>query len=716
MTIVPLLLPVALAAQGNPIRGFPADALADRARLEAVMRSTPDTAQIHANLLWMSEEPHHAGSPRSKAVAEWALAKFRSWGLDTRIDTSEALMPYPISRRLELLGPTPFVAQLKEPQLAEDKDSADPGQFATFNAYSPDGDVTGNLVYVNYGIPEDYEQLAKLGIDVRGKIVIARYGRSWRGIKPKVAQEHGAIGCIIYSDPKDDGFFVGDVYPKGPMRPEQGVQRGSVMDMPIHPGDPLTPGWQAKAGGRKLDRAQVDVLLKIPVLPISYGDALPLLKALDGPVVPNDDWKGALPLTYHVGPSAAQAHLALRFDWQVRPLYSVVARIPGATYPDQWVLHGNHHDAWVNGAEDPLSGATALLETARSFSTLLKTGWRPQRTIIIALWDGEEWGLLGSTEYAEGNAAELRAKAVSYFNSDVNDRGWIGASGSHTLETFIREVARDTKDPKTGGPALEALQAHNLERARNARDSSRARETFTIEALGSGSDYTAFIDHLAIASVDLRHGGGAESGIYHSIYDSFDFYNRFIDPGHLSGRAQAGAMGTAILRMADAPVLPFSFSDAARTYKGYTAELDSLATRKVGKDSLDLSGVRRSLEALAAAGSAFDSALAVVTGRGSAWLTKNRMALGAINQTIYLSERDLADTTGLPRRPWFQHTIYAPGFYTGYGVKTMPGIREALEQGNLAEARAQSVHVAQAVDRMAARATRAAQALLALKP
>ncbi|HEY2824076.1 MAG TPA: transferrin receptor-like dimerization domain-containing protein [Gemmatimonadales bacterium] len=708
--------PALLPAQGQPLRGFPADALADRARLEAVLRTTPDTAQIRQNLLFMSEEPHHAGSPRSHAVAEWALAKFKSWGLDAKIDTSEALMPYPISRKLEMIGPTPFVAQLKEPQIPEDKDSGDQGQLPTFNAYSADGDVTADLVYVNYGIPEDYEQLAKLGVDVRGKIVIARYGRSWRGIKPKVAYEHGAIGCLIYSDPKDDGYFVGDVYPKGPTRPEQGVQRGSVMDMPIYPGDPLTPGWGSKPGGRKLDRAQAVTLLKIPVLPISYGDALPLLKALGGPVAPNDDWKGALPITYHVGGGPAKVHLALSFDWQLRPLYSVVARIPGATYPDQWVLHGNHHDAWVNGAEDPLSGATALLETARSFAALLKTGWRPQRTIILALWDGEEWGLLGSTEFAEGHADELRAKAVSYFNSDVSDKGWIGSSGSHTLESFFREVARDARDPKTGGSALDALQAHNLERARNALDSARAREPFHINALGSGSDYTVYIDHLGIASADLAYGGGVQSGIYHSIYDSYDFYTKFLDPGFTYGVAESGAMGTAVLRMADAPVLPFSFSDAARTYKGYAAELDTLAAHKHLKDSLDLTNVRHAVDALARAGAAFDSALAVTTGRGGAWLTKNRQALGAINQTIYLSERDLADTTGLPRRAWFTHTIYAPGFYTGYGVKTMPGIREALEQGNLAEARAQSGHVAQAVERMAARADKAARDLLALKP
>ncbi len=706
----------AQAPEQAPIRGFPLDALAERARLEAVMRATPDTARLREYLRIMSAEPHHAGSPMSRTVAEYALARFREWGLDARLDSNEALMPYPVMRRVEMVSPTTFVAQLQEPAIPEDHDSGDRNQLPTFNAYSADGDVTADLVYVNYGTPDDYDDLARLGIDVRGKIVIARYGRSWRGIKPKVAAEHGAIGCIIYSDPRDDGFFGGDVYPTGPMRPEQGVQRGSVMDMPTYPGDPLTPGWGARPGGRRLDRSEAVTLMRIPVLPISYGDALPLLRALRGPVVPNDDWKGALPITYHIGPGPARVHIALQFDWQVRPLYDVVVRIPGVTYPDQWVLHGNHHDAWVNGAEDPLSGAVALMETARSFATLLRTGWHPQRTIILSLWDGEEWGLLGSTEWAETNADALRTNAVVYFNSDTNAKGRYGASGSHTLETFIREVARDSRDPVSGVSALQAITDYNVSRARTAADSARARERpFRIEALGSGSDYTVFIDHLAIASANFGHGGGTDAGVYHSIYDSFDFFTRFYDPDFAYGRAEAGEMGTAVLRMADAPVLPFSFSDAARTYRRYVAELDSLARARLPQDTVDLGAVRAAVDSLAAAGTRFDSALAAVTARGSAWLTRNARMLGAIDRDIYLSERDLAGERGLPRRPWFQHTIYAPGFYTGYGVKTMPGIREALEQRNKAEAVEQAAVVAAAVQRMATRASGAARQLMGLR-
>lgn len=710
-----VLLTVAVPARAQaPMRGFAQDALSRRAILEHTLRQTPDTARLRQYLRTMSAEPHHAGSPQGRAVAEFALARFREFGLEAWIDTAQALIPWPLARRVEMLAPTPYVLRLEEPPVLGDPDSDDKGQLATFNAYSPDGDVTGDLVYVNYGLPDDYAELARLGIDVRGKIVIARYGRSWRGIKPKVAAEHGAIACIIYSDPRDDGYFADDVYPDGPMRPDMGVQRGSVMDMPTYPGDPLTPGWGNRPGARMLPRDSATTIESIPVLPISYGDALPLLRNLAGPIGPNDDWKGALPIPYHLGPGPARVRVALSFDWQVRPLYNVFARIPGAVDPDQWVISGNHHDAWVNGAHDPLSGAIAVLETARSFAELRRGGWRPQRTLLFALWDGEEYGLLGSTEWAEANADVLRTNAVAYFNSDTNSRGTFGASGSHTLETLIREVARDTRDPATGQGALDAIITRGLERARSAADSGRVRgREFRIGALGSGSDYTVFLDHLGIASADLRHGGAQDAGVYHSIYDSYAFYTRFYDPGFAYAAAQAGAMGTVLLRLADAPVLPFSFSDAARTDRGYLGEIDSLVRRTM-RDSVDLAGVRAAVDSLAAAGARFDSALTSATARGAAWLERQRRALTAINRGIYLSERDLQSEAGLPRRPWYRHTIYAPGFYTGYGVKTMPGIREAVEQQNVVEARAQSVEVAAAIRRMAARADQAARDLMAL--
>jgi N-acetylated-alpha-linked acidic dipeptidase len=709
-----VLLATAAAAQ-QPIRGYPSDALPERARLEAALRASPDTARLRQYLSFMSAEPHHAGSARSLAVAQYALARFREWGLDARIDTLQALMPTPVTRRVEMVAPTRYVLQLREPAIPQDSDSRDAGQLPTFNAYSPDGDVTGDLVYVNYGIPADYAELARLGVDVRGKIVIARYGGSWRGIKPKVAAEHGAIGCLIYSDPRDDGYWTDDVYPNGPMRPEQGVQRGSVMDMPTYPGDPLTPGWGNRPGARMLPRESVTTIERIPVLPISYGDALPLLRALSGPMAPLDSWKGALAVPYHLGPGPARVHLALRFDWQVRPLYDVIVTIPGSTDGDQWVMHGNHHDAWVNGAHDPLSGAIALMETARAFAELQRGGWHPRRTIVLALWDGEEWGLLGSTEWAEANADALRTHAVAYFNSDTNGKGALGASGSHTLETFFREIARDSHDPVNGHDEIAESIDRGLERARTEADSSRIRRLpWRIGALGSGSDYTVFIDHLGIASADMRHGGAQEAGVYHSIYDSYQFYTRFYDDGFKYAAAQSGAMATALLRLADAPVLPFSFTDAAATQRRYVREIDSLARRTL-RDTLDLTAVTGAVEVLAAAGARYDSALVAATARGSAWLDAHRAQLTAINRDVYLSERDLTDDHGLPRRPWYRHTIYAPGFYTGYGVKTMPGIREAVEQKDAAEAREQSAVVATAILRMAARADAAARDLMALR-
>jgi N-acetylated-alpha-linked acidic dipeptidase len=689
-----------------PIRGFPNDQLAAQARREALARAVPSRDTLRALVRRMSAVPHEAGTERSRQVAEFILARFRAMGLNARIEQFEALMPRPVSRTLELLGAEPFTASLREPALAEDPTTGQADQLPTFNAYSPDGDVTAELVYVNYGRPVDYRVLDSLGISVKGKIVIARYGQSWRGIKPKVAAEHGAIGCIIYSDPRDDGYFVDDVYPTGPMRPATGVQRGSVMDMPTYPGDPLSPGWASVPGGRRLTPAEAVTLEKIPVLPIGYGDALPLLRTLRGPVAP-ETWRGALPITYHIGPGVAPVHLALRFEWQSRPLYDVIATIPGAVWPDQWVIYGNHHDAWVNGAEDPVSGQAALDETARSVAALLKTGWRPARTIVFAAWDGEEWGLLGSTEWAEAHADELRTKAVVYYNSDTNDAGWIDAAGSHSLQQFLMEVARDVTDPKTGKSALQAALDHARAR-RTARDTS-SDTTFTLDALGSGSDYTAFIDHLAIPSVDVRYGGAAHSGIYHSIYDSYTFYERFLDTGYVYGVVEAQTMATAILRMADAPLLPFEFQTPARTYRKYVEQIATLAAANDTTKALDLAAVRTALDRLDTAAVAYERERAAFDGMTD--VARRRTALGAVNRLLAASEQALGDSAGLPRRPWFRHLVYAPGAYTGYGVKTLPGIREAVELRRPDEAQAQAARVAAAITRYADLVHRAADAL-----
>lgn len=718
-TCLAYTLPV--AAQQS-IRGFPAHTLQAQVQREERARAVPHADTLREQLRILSQEPHHAGSPGSRRVAEHLLARFRSYGLDARIETFEALLPFPVSRTLRMIAPDTFTASLAEPAIAEDRDSGDDGQLPTYNAFSPDGDVTGEVVYVNYGTPEDYAVLDSLGIEVRGRIVIARYGRSWRGIKPKVAAERGAIACIIYSDPRDDGYFVGDVYPEGPMRPWAGVQRGSVMDMPTYPGDPQSPGWASEPGARKIPREEVTTFSPIPVLPISYADALPLLRALRGPVVP-ESWRGALPITYHVGPGPARARLALSFDWSVRPVYNVVARIPGARWPDQWIVHGNHHDAWVNGAEDPISGMVALGETGRALGQLLRTGWRPARTIILAGWDAEEWGLIGSVEWAEKYAAELRQNAVAYLNSDSNNRGWLSAGGSHSLQTFVREVARDVQDPTREQSVLAALLERQAQTNPPASTppgepppDTSADARFTISALGSGSDYTAFLDHLGLASLNLSYGGEGQAGIYHSIYDSYDHYTRFMDTTFVYGVAESQTLTTAILRLADAPVLPFEFGAVARTYGRYLDEIESEAKKQQSTQSLDLSAVRSAVEAIAGASARFETALTAALQLDDATLRRRTRELADANRIVYQTERALTDRAGLEHREWFKHLIYAPGFYTGYGVKTMPGIREAVEdRPDAAVAQREAARVATALQQYAAEIAKAAEALERLR-
>jgi N-acetylated-alpha-linked acidic dipeptidase len=691
-----LVSPAAQSQQAAGIRGFTAAAAAAERDREKQFQAIPKPENLREYMREISSEPHNAGSAGSRRVAEYILGKFKSWGLNAAIEEQEALMPFPTERIVELVGPEKYTAQLKEPVVGADPDSGDANQLPTFNAYSADGDVTADLVYVNYGTPEDYEHLAKIGVDVKGKIVIARYGRSWRGIKPKVAWEHGAVGCIIYSDPRDDGYYGGDVYPEGAFRPEQGVQRGSVMDMPIHPGDPLTPGWGSEKGGRKLARAEADVILKIPVLPISYGDALPLLRNLKGEVVP-EGWRGALPITYHVGPGPAKVHMKLAFDWQVRPLYNVIVRIDGSEFPDQWIIQGNHHDAWVNGASDPTSGNVALMETARGFAELLKNGWKPKRTIILASWDGEEWGLLGSTEWAEKHKDELATKGAVYINSDSTGKGWIGMSGSHSLQAFINEVARDVPDPRgSGKSALEAKRDRQIEQAKTDKEKAdlRAQADLPIEALGSGSDYTAFIDHLNIASLDLGFGGDGGGGVYHSIYDTFYWYTHFSDGDFTHSAALSKTIGTALMRLASADVLPFEFKGTATTLSQYVDEIEKMPG-KGGK--VDVAALRAAVAKLTASADAYEKAIAKMPKTAAAPAPE----LAALNTVLYQTERAFRYEKGLPKREWFKHLAYAPGFYTGYGVKTLPGIREGIEQNQLEEARSFVPIVAASITKLA---------------
>jgi N-acetylated-alpha-linked acidic dipeptidase len=686
--------PLALhPAANDTIRGFDPASQKTETDWEQQARAIPDAARVRTFIEKLSNQPHLAGTPQSKETAEYILAQLREYGLDAHIEQYEALLPTPKSRSLEMTEPTSFKAKLEEPPIAVDKNSSDPGVVPTYNAYSGDGDVTAPLVYVNYGVPADYDTLKQQGIDVKGKIVITRYGGSWRGIKPKVAYEHGAVGCLIYSDPRDDGYFQGDIYPKGAYRPPDGVQRGSVMDMVLYPGDPLSPGWASEPGSKRLALSEATTLMKIPVIPISYADAQPLLANLDGPVAP-EAWRGALPITYHIGPGGTKVHLAVTMDNSTHPLYDVIVKIPGSEFPDQWILQGNHHDAWVHGASDPLSGAAPLMETARTYAELTRKGWKPKRTIMMAFWDGEEFGLIGSTEFMEKHADELSQKLVAYVNSDSNGKGRLGIGGSHSLESFSQEVARDIKDPVSGKTLLEEILTRPR-RGRGAAATTPDGETptppgeFRISPLGSGSDYTPFLQHLGIATLNVGFGGEGGGGVYHSNYDDFYWYSHFSDTTFVYGRTLAQVDATLTMRLADAPVLPFEFGHLSATIGRY---LDEIAKLPNQKRPLDLSKVHAEVSQLAKTAAAFDNAY----GKAQSKLAgANAEKLTSIDQILYRSERDLTLDPGLPGRPWFRHRIYAPGMYTGYAVKTLPGIREAVEAGNPDEADEQAKQVVQ---------------------
>jgi N-acetylated-alpha-linked acidic dipeptidase len=671
-----------------PIRGFGNDQWKSQHEREDKAIAIPQRERMKIYMERMASKPHHAGAAGSRAVAEYALGMFKEWGFEAHIESFDALLPYPTARVLEMTEPVRYRALLKEPALAEDADTGDPNQLPTFNAYSGSGDVTAPLVYVNYGVPEDYELLARFGIDVKGKIVIARYGHSWRGVKPKLAQENGAVGCLIYSDPREDGYFQDDVYPNGPMRPAQGAQRGSVMDMAVYPGDPLTPGWASVPGAKRLARADAKTILKIPVMPISYGDAQPLLEQLRGPLVP-ETWRGALPITYHAGPGPAVVRLKADFDWTNKPLHDVIATIPGGVYKDQWILYGNHHDAWVNGASDPVSGAAALLETARTLAELRKQGWAPKRTIRLALWDGEEFGLVGSTEWAEKHQEELERKAAVYINSDSNGRGGLGAGGSHTLEVFLREVLRDLNDPFT--------QRSLLEWTRGRAGADGAPRVFKLGALGSGSDYVAFLDHAGVASLNLGFGGADAGGVYHSTYDTLAWFRKFSDGEMIYGRTLAQVMVVTLLRLADAPVLPFEFHTLSRTVHGYVEDIQKDAQKSGG--TVDFRETQAQLTRLHGAAMAYDAELNGLMKRVGSIAPEK---LVRVNEALERSERTLLLADGLPRREWYRHQIYAPGLYTGYGAKTLPGVREAVEAKRWDDASLQARRLAQALRAMCA--------------
>lgn len=715
-------------SQSVRISGFAPSATQAQLSIENTFDNALSADNIGKTIQTLSSQPHHLGSPGGKAVAEQILKAFQSYGWDASLNVYKVLFPTPKTRVLEMVTPSTYKAVLKELPFKEDATSGQPGQLPPYNAWSADGDVTAPLVFVNYGLPPDYEMLGRMGISVKGKIVIAKYGRSWRGIKPKLAQEHGAVGCIIYSDPADDGYAAGDVYPKGAFKNEYGVQRGSVMDMPVYPGDPVTPGIGATENAKRIDRSEAANLLNIPVLPIGYHDAAPLLRSLSGRVVPSG-WQGGLPFTYHIGDDNAKIHLKLAFNWDIVPCYNVIATIRGSVFPDEWILRGNHHDAWVNGANDPISGQAALLEEAKAMGALLKTGWRPKRTIVYCAWDGEEPALLGSTEYVEDHIKELQEKAVVYINSDGNGRGFLNAGGSHAFQTMINEVAGGITDPQTNVSVLKRALARNTMNAAGAaaKKGALGKKEIDLSALGSGSDYSPFLQHAGVPSLSLEYGGEDGGGEYHTIYDSYDDYRRFKDPGFFYGVVLAKTIGHTVMRLADADILPFRFSHLYDAADSYAQQLINLTndmretamveqkisaqglyqlvtdtakhllpdTPKAAVPFINFSPLQNALMELHVTADSLDTMLQTAS------LQKD--AVAAVNKLLYTAEQQLLLPDGLPRRPWYKHSIYAPGFYTGYGVKTLPKIREAVEQRNWAEAQQGIGDVADAVNRLNSR-------------
>ena len=741
--LIPVLVASAAAPDGGAtLQGFSPNHSTAQREWEAKFRSTVSADNIREFNKRLSARPHHVGSPYDKDNAEWMLAKFKEWGYDAHIETFDVLFPTPKERVLEMVAPTRFKAKLQESALSVDPTSGQTAeQLPTYNAYSIDGDVTAPLVYVNDGSRDDYETLDRMGISVKGAIVIARYGEAWRGVKPKVAAERGAIGCIIYSDPRGDGFYEDLDYPNGGMRPKDGVQRGSVMDTD-YPGDPLTPGVGSTKEAKRLNVNEAKTITKIPVLPISYEDAQPLLAALTGPVAP-ESWRGALPITYRIGPGPAKVHLKVASNWDIKPVRDVIAKLPGASTPEEWVIRGNHHDAWVNGANDPDSGMAAVLEEARALGELVRQGWKPERTIIFTAWDGEEPGLLGSTEWVETHLAELQEHTVAYINSDSNERGYFRARGSHSLEHFISDVARDVQDPEKNIPVWKRAQLYRIANAKSAEDRQelRQRQDLRIGALGDGSDYTAFIHHGGIASLNLGYGGEDEGGEYHSIYDDFYWYTHFADTDFAYGRALAQTAGTAIMRLADADLLPYQFTNTAETIKGYVRDLQKSlknsqdeirernrqieegvfsATADPKKTSvpppiervpmfMNFAPLENGLETLEKSVNRYQRAMEMAQAKGGDALP--RASLKKVNQSLLRVEQSFASPDGLPDRPWFRHQIYAPGAYTGYGAKPIAAVREAMDKKDWEQADKQIPRIGQILE-AAATAIDAASAQL----
>jgi len=690
-----------LRVRPAPLLGFD-DETAQRQRdMERILLTTPQPDSAKMALRILTEEPHVAGTPADYATAVYVRDRMRSFGLESQIVEYTVLLNYPKHVSLALVEPTQEALSLREEPIEGDKDSADSSFFDGFHGYSADGVVTGQVVYANYGRPDDFEALAKMGVSVKGRIVLVRYGNMFRGLKVRLAEERGAIGVLIYSDPADDGYAKGDIYPTGPWRHPSAIQRGSVQYLSTAPGDPTTPGWASTKGAKRLARAEMKNMPKIPSLPISYGEAEKILARLDGPNVP-EGFQGALPFAYHVGPGQAKVRMEVVNDYAMRTIWDVITKIPGSEEPDRWVVTGNHRDAWTYGANDPNSGTATMLEMARSLSAALKSGWKPRRSIVICSWDGEEYGLLGSTEWGEDNAKTLPGKAVVYFNIDsaVGGRDF-GMSGVPSLRDFLVEAAGDVADPVTGKPirdAWETAQKNSTkekwraeERLRKAQGQPSRPNEAMIGPLGSGSDYTVFLDRLGIPSTDFRFSGA--NGVYHSAYDDLTWMDRFTDRLFLYHGAAARYWGLVVTRFADAPVLPLHYSRYGQTIEDALTDLQ----RKVEDYNQDQSDSSKKLRldvtnAMAAARRIHDAGLRLESAQSA-----------AANDGLVATEADFLAPDGLKGRPWYRHLIYAPGYDTGYEAVIFPEPAQAVKERNQADLDAGMRRLESALSRAAAR-------------
>ena len=678
----------------NEIAGFTSSGAATERKWEERFRSVPSPDSAREHLRRLTVQPHVAGTKEDYETAVYVRDRMREYGLTAEIKTYDVLLPYPKQPSvIELVAPRRERLGIQEAVLTEDPSSKSPRIIPLFNGYSASGDVTAPLVYVNYGLPRDYEELKKLGVTVNGKIAIARYGNSFRGVKAKVAEENGALGLIIYSDPADDGYMQGDVYPKGPWRPPSSAQRGSVQYLFEYPGDPLTPGEPSIPGVKRIAVADATNLTRIPVQPISYGDAKLLLEPLRGPLRPSG-FQGGLPFPYHVGGTDdVRVHLKTDMDYQTRKIWNVIARIDGNEEKDRWVVLGNHRDAWTFGAVDPNSGSAAMLEVARGFGQLLKEGWKPRRTVVLGSWDGEEYGLLGSTEWAEENASELKQKAVAYLNMDAAVSGaHFGASSVPSLWKLIRAATKDIRDPKTGKSVYQQWQdrARELRQADNANEDAVDNAQTTearITALGSGSDYTPFLQHLGIPSLDMGFNG--DYGVYHSAFDSFNWMAKFGDPTFAYHATAAQLWGTIAMRLAEAAALPLDYSDYAGQVRQFFDESLRVPKNRNLAGALDEKAMQDALADFAkeAARLEKDRAEAVAeldraTNKEDEQKKRALDKLRTINDSLIQAERALTDPQGLRGRPWYKHQIYAPGYYTGYAALPLPDFRQALDDRN----------------------------------